>query len=545
MLRYLLFIWLLAPAAWAQTDSVLISGRIRNLTPQLYRQSPNVLISRNNMLRSEAELIRPAPLNPDGTFAVKMPLILGQEEMSLAFGPVRTAFLAAPGTLTITLDADSLFRSAVPFTFGGVNAQVNRQFARYKAFEARQNPVDATRLSEQVSGQSPASVFSRVYTAYAAAFRKFRQQGGEAVFPLVEQWIGNTNRYNAASFVYDMASAENRKLPPTLTDSLRPAADPILTAARAVSVGRLASYVVQHDPFQTYSLPVGRLASLMLRYGRDLTAEEKGRLEGWQAANSARASDMRYLQRILQRSPDTLQRLVSFETMADKARSLIDTPSVQMVMATWLANGFQTSSIRNSRLLYEYGRPQLTDTRVIQSLDELYTLAVADSARFRRAIAGLNPKTNDNAELATGILISENSTQKGGALLDTWLSRNRSRLVYVFLWTLSDEENRRLAALAQQLREQYAPSELSLLYVTAQGDAAEREQLLEYLIRNNLRGDHILATAGQLQELMMRLGAGQFTGAFLLNRDGKTARANTFLPDDNAQLTKLIDRLLR
>ena len=99
----------------AQTDSVIVTGRIRHLSAQLYRESPTVFISRNNILQASRELVRPAPLNLDGTFRVSLPLIYPQEEMYFNYGRISTAFLASAGTLNIELDADFLFSVAVPF----------------------------------------------------------------------------------------------------------------------------------------------------------------------------------------------------------------------------------------------------------------------------------------------------------------------------------------------------------------------------------------------------------------------------------------------
>ena len=98
---------------------MIVTGRIRNLSARLYRESPTVLVSRNNILQASRELVRPAPLNVDGTFRVSLPLIYPQEEMYFNYGRISTAFLAAPGTLTIDLDADSLFTAAVPFPVWG------------------------------------------------------------------------------------------------------------------------------------------------------------------------------------------------------------------------------------------------------------------------------------------------------------------------------------------------------------------------------------------------------------------------------------------
>ncbi|RYF62191.1 MAG: hypothetical protein EOO39_30750, partial [Cytophagaceae bacterium] len=289
----------------AQTDSVIVTGRIRNLSARLYRESPTVLVSRNNILQASRELVRPAPLGIDGTFRVSLPLLYPQEEMYFNYGRISTAFLAAPGTLTIDLDADSLFTAAVPFRFGGVNAQVNGQFARYKAFEASfPDKPDGKKLTTQIADLSSERAFDALAKAYQAPFVAFNRK--EKAFPLVSRWITSSNRYNAAAFLYDKATYEAEQIPASLTDSLRPANDNILTAARASAMNRFASYATQRvmtesSTSRSNGLTVRALSILLERYGKNLTAYERLRLSDYALANSARASDLRFFDGLVKR----------------------------------------------------------------------------------------------------------------------------------------------------------------------------------------------------------------------------------------------------
>ncbi len=521
----------------AQTDSVTVSGRILNLTPRLYRQSPNVLISRNNLLQPNAELTRPAPLNPDGTYSVKMPVVFGQEEMYFSFASVSTPFLAAPGAVTINLNADSLFRAAIPFVFGGVNARVNTQFARYKAFEAQQPKIDNEKLSKQISGLELGKAFAKVQTTYYEPFEKFSREV-EKPFPLVKDWVSSATRYNAASFVYDIATYEGRAIPRALDDSLSPPNGPILTASRAVSISRMASFVVQFQGVTSGILPISDLASLLLRYGKQLTDTERENLTKWQQAKNARTSDLRQMQRIMERNSDTLQRLMNYQLLINRARPLVDSASRQTLTAYWLATSLPTLTIDQARLLYGFAHPRLTNKQLIQSLDELYGMAVGDSTRIRRAVAQLNAKPALNVDLGPGILVSKNDEMSGSALLNEWAKTNRSRLVYVLFWAPADENSLRSIALAQRLRDTYAPDELSLLYIGLPNeDPTLRE---EYIVRNNLKGDHLLLTAIQYENL----GLDGFGGGVLLNRSGKVVKRSVPLPDQFDELSKQIQKQL-
>ncbi len=539
MTRFLIsLLFFLPPAlAVAQTDSVTISGRILNLTPRLYRQSPNVLISRNNLLQPNAELTRPAPLNPDGTYSVRMPVIFGQEEMYFAFASVSTPFLAAPGSITINLNADSLFRAAIPFVFGGVNARVNTQYARYKAFEAKQPKIDNEKLSGQISGQDLTKAFNRIRTVYYEPFSKFSRL--ENPFPLVKQWVLSANRYNAASFVYDIANYELRAVPRSLDDSLRPSNDPILTAARAVSMSRMANFVMQYQGGNGPTLPIGDLAGLLLRYGKQLTDTERENLTKWQQAKTARTSDLRQMQRIMERNADTLQRLMNYQLLINRAKPLVDSAARQTLTAYWLATSLPTLTIDQARLLSAFARPQLNEERLIESLDELYKMAVGDSVRIRRAVGQLSTEKLLNFDVSTGILVSRDNQMSGAQLVKMWAKTNRSRLVYALLWTPVDENSLRSIALAQHLRDTYPPDELTLLYIGLPNEDPKLRE--EYIIRNNLKGDHLLLTAQQYETL----GFNNLNGATLLDSSGNVVKRNVPLPDQFDELNKQIQKQLR
>lgn len=265
---------------FAQVDSVVVSGRIRNLSARLYREAPTVLIGRNNILQASRELIKPAPLNVDGTFRVSIPLIYTQEELYFTYGRISTAFLAAPGALTIDLNADSLFTVAVPFRFGGVNAQVNQQYARYKAFEASYpEKPDAKKLSNDISGAVTNTSFVLLNQAFQKTFRAFAAK--EKPYPLLARWIEADNRYAAASFLYDrLIVGEEQRQPPALSDSISLTNDMILTASRTQAMNRFATFanrqIVSKASQQAQrGLAVNKLSGLILRYGKNLTDTEK------------------------------------------------------------------------------------------------------------------------------------------------------------------------------------------------------------------------------------------------------------------------------
>ena len=530
----------------AQTDSVIVTGRIRNLSARLYRDAPTVFVSRNNILQTSRELARPAPLNVDGTFRVSMPLIYPQEEMYFSYGRISTAFLAAAGTLSIDLDADSLFTTAVPFRFGGVNAQVNSQFARYKAFEAAYpNKPDGKKLSDQVSNSSDAVTYQTVVNAYQAPFVAFSAK--ERPYPLLKRWVGYANRYDASAFLYDKATFENDELNKSISDSLRPVNDLLLTGARAIAMNRFANYATQRvttEISRNNGLTVRTLAILLERYGKNLTAEERIQLSDYATRNSARAADLRFFDGLIKRSPDTLQRLVNYELMIQRSIRQFDSTTVDYLAAAWFVRSLPGLTLNFARLLYDYARPQITDPQLSRSVDELYQLEVKDSTRIRAAIQTIRKSGSrtSSLEISPGVFITRDDLGSGSSLLDQVINTNRGKVIYLLATSPTEEAGRQAALEAQRLRDLYHSRDFTLVYVPIQ--TTDKSLWPELATRYSLSGDHLLLTDTQLFDVLERLRSGDETSATIINRTGKIVKRNAPLPSSLEAVRKEIDKNL-
>ncbi len=550
-MRYLLFAlfsgFLLSPAS-AQTDSVVVTGRIRNLSARLYRESPTVLVSCNNILQASRELVRPAPLNADGTFRVALPLIYPLEEMYFNYGRISTAFLASAGTLTIDLDADSLFTAAVPFKFGGVNAQVNGQFARYKAFEATfSDKPNNEKLSKQVEDRTPTETYNLVLPAYQQAFGQFARR--ERPFPLVTRWVESVNRYNAAGFVYEKATYEGDQLPVSLNDSLRPPDDRLLTAARAAAMNRFADYAVQRASApelnqRNNGLTVQTLSTLLLRYGRNLTEAERERLQGYLAGNQARSSDLRFFDGLVKRSNDTIQRLVNYQQLIQRSRQVFDSAAVDYITAYRLASALPTLTLDFTGLLYNYARPQLRDSALVRSLDELYRLEVKDSAQIRAAARAVQKAGTalNSTEVSPGVFVTRDAFAGGRALFDQVVNANRGKVIYVLMASPESEEGRQAITDAQRLRSAYSSRDVALVYVPNVGDNAQL--WAEFSAKQQLRGDHVLVNLAQLSDVAAYLRPNSELSATVINRVGKITKRNAPLPGAFEEVRKVVEKSL-
>lgn len=546
----LLYAFLLSANALAQVDSVIVSGRIRNLSARLYRDAPTVLVGRNNILQASRELIKPAPLNVDGTFRVSIPLIYSQEELYFTYGRISTAFLAAPGALTIDLNADSLFTVSVPFRFGGVNAQVNQQYARYKAFEAGYaDKPNVKKLSEDISGPVTNTSFVLLNQAFQKPFRAFAAR--EKPFPLLSRWVEADNRYAAATFLYDrLIVGEDERQPPALSDSVGLTNDQILTASRTQAMNRFATFanrqIVSRASAQAQrGLAVNKLSELLLRYGTDLTDTEKQKLRQFAETNSARNADLRFLTDLVRRNNVAIQSLVNYEFLIQESRKQYDDERREYMTAFWLVNSFPILTLAQDKLLYDYARPQLTNRRLGQSLDELYALETKDSVAMKQAVQTLSSR-GDNAtelEVATGVFVSRDrrANASGGPLFDAVINANRGKVIYVLLTTLDSEAGRQTALDAQRLRNTYDARDFALVYVPML-TSDEQAVWVETAARDKLIGDHLLLTSSQLDDINGRIRAGDLPSATVINRTGKIIKRNAPLPADLDEARKAVDK---
>ncbi len=528
----------------AQPDSVTVTGRIQHLTPRLYRQSPAVVVARTNILQPEQELAYPALLQPDGQFQVRLPLIYPLEEVTVSLGSISTTLLAAPGTVRVDLDADSLFVAAVPFQFGGVNAQVNQQYAQFKAFDTKQKKLTGKQLTQKVEGKSNEALFKLLTDEFSRSLREFSAQ--QTPYPLLTRWLTATAQYDAASFMYDKAAAEDLSIKSSLNESLWPKNDRMLTLSRATSLGRFAAYAtanLSQGKGSSSTLPIGTLASLLDRYGANLTPAEHERLQAYMLQKTARTADLRFMNALVERNPDTLQRLMSFESMMRYCRANYDTTALDFLKANALATALPGITTDFARLFYNHIRPQVGDPFLLQSLDELYRAAVRDSARVRAGAKRIfYAKRRGVVEADTGVFVIRDGTYTGTQLLQETLDNNRGKVVYVVVWSPGDAAGRQVALDAQRLREPFHPRDVALVYVCA--DGADEAAWREYIVRNRLKGDHIYLNTNQRTDGLNQLPDYEGYATFLVDQRGKVQRKPAPFPNDWDKLLETIRKLL-
>lgn len=526
-----------------KSDSVTVRGRIKNLTLQLYRQSPNVTISRNNILQASREMARPAPLEPDGSFRVTLPLVYPHEELYFNFGQISTAFLASAGTIEIALDADSLFLSEAPFRFSGTNAQVNNQLTRYKAYEFKNRPkVDNRQLSRRLAGRSAEDSRKILTNEFIATYEKYRQTN--EVLPLLDQYIRSAVRYEVSAFLYDKALAEQDSrleinVPPS---SLRPTDDLFLTIQRTTAMERFAAYAASRVTDLSLagagrSIPVSTFARLVDRYVSDLSETERTRIQELKNAKTGVSRDITMLQRILQRNDDKLSRLLQYETTMAQYRKTVDSTGLDYLKANFLEMNLSSVELKNQELLYRHILPQVNDPYYRLSLEELYRLEVKDSATVREVAGKFSDRQVDEpVEVLSGVTIMR-SSQYGKEFIEQLQKQALGRSIYLLAWSTDEETARQEALAAGALQERVGSRDVLFVYVCS----SETSMTLwrEWVAKNKTKGLHVYVDQDQLGNLLGSLRAEYIPAAGLIGRDGKFIKRDAPLPSKTDEVLKL------
>ncbi|RAK02658.1 hypothetical protein LX87_00778 [Larkinella arboricola] len=530
--------------AQPKADSVTVKGRIKNLTIQLYRQSPNVTVSRNNILQASREMARPAPLEPDGSFQVTLPLVYPYEELYFNFGQISTVFLASAGTVEIALDADSLFLSEAPFRFSGTNAQVNNQLTRYKAFEFKNRPkIDNRQLSRRLAGRSAEDSRKLLTNEFIATYEKFRQTN--EVLPLLDQYINSAIRYEVAAFLYDKALAEqNSRLETDVpVSSLRPADDRFLTIQRTTALERFAEYAGSRITDLSLagsgrSIPISTFARLVDRYVTDLSETERTRIEELKTAKSGQNRDITMLQRIMQRNDEKLSKLLTYETTMAQYRKLVDTTGLDYMKAHFLAMNLPTIELKNQELLYRHITPQVGDPHYRLSLEELYRMEVKDSATVRE-VAGkfTDTQIDEPVEVLSGVTLLR-SSRYGKDFIDQLQKQAQGRLIYILAWSTDVDPSRQEVLASRALQEQLPGRDILFAYVCSNETSLNHWR--EWVAKNKPKGLHVYVDQDQLGNLLGSLRAEYIPAAGLLSRDGKFIKRDAPLPSKSDDVLKLI-----
>ncbi|TDB62362.1 hypothetical protein [Arundinibacter roseus] len=536
--------------AFAQPDSVVITGRIQNLTPALYRQAPVLTFTRNNLLQPQSELTRLAPLQADGSFRVALPLIYPQEEVYLDYGgKVYTTFLASPGTVQLTFDADSLYNASRLFYFAGVNAQANNQYIQYLAEEARlfkENKRNGEAFMNTFFHLNPSEAqraLERRAELRLSALLVLSQTGGAA--PELRNWINSVVLDEQLTLLYDYSLANDVAVS-AIKDSLNRLTQGVMSFQRVQWMDRLGEYADRqmekklfYNPTQAKSLPITKLATLLKTYGRELSVADLQRLDAIIEEGSATSEGLDFLSALYRKNRRTMDLLTMIEKKDRTFDEELGASAAALLNARAFVQGFYELSLDEKTLLHTYLQEKINERTTQLSLDELYQLEVKDSV-YIKAVQHRNDLKAAPTEVLSGIWMAK-SEQNGGSWFNDIQKLYQGKTLYVIKWNLLDQASRSQILYAPALRAQL-PADVEFLYVhLPNAELNDKEDLWkQYIVRNKIKGIHLYINESQATQLLFKLNPLAFPSFAIIRPNGKYFSRNAPAPDNGQQAAEAL-----
>lgn len=551
--------------SYAQTDTLVVRGKIENLTARLYRQASEVVVARVNILQPNHEIIRAAPLQPNGSFELKMPLIYPKEECYLTYNNVVMPFLGSKGIVEVTIYADSLAKSDIPLRFAGVNAEVNNLHAQFyvqrkKWLEA--NPAPTTNTTDPSKYWQHLDTESNRQIAFFRSLPAFTKAP-----PLLEEWVVSSIENTAKAQLYSFLQKTEQRVPNSLwvispsnaeqqTNRMGANGKPtatvadldqssLLTFARADFFQQFSAHAQLMTPGLSVSaLPVTKIASMILAYVPDIAPEEKTKLQEISLGGSAKTRDLTMLNNLFSKKRDTLESINTFELENRKYSFYFGDMGADYLNATFYVRHLYTASIFNKKVWYQHIRPTLTSAYYQKSLDELHHIECSDSTIIREAndIVGLQTQGNYEAELGNGITLYQKIYMSGRDFWEEIKRKVRGKPTYLLFWT-NDEYGMRALAEARQLEASLPKGQLNFVYLAEYKEGAN--VWLENVVKSKCRGLHGKLTQYQNGFLEAEWEITQAPYAVILDAQGKYLKRNAPLPGDREEWRKIWPKIFK
>jgi hypothetical protein len=542
---------LISSVAVASTDSLIVKGRILNLSGRLYRQSPNITFSRNNIFQPQSELTRQVALEADGTFRTSLPLIFAQEEIYLDYGGLAfTTFLGSPGTVEITFDGDSLKSTQKLFYFSGVNAAANNQFRDYlttenKLFQA--NPALGARFYDtywQKDISNALNQASRRASLRSSALDELSNKN--IVDPVLNGWVRSLAEDERLQNIFEYVLSNDLPIG-ALLDSLNRLSRVPLTAQRVTWANRFGDFSDRKMEELNYkdapkSLSAKVMATLIKNNVANMSADERGRIDLIIANGAASRSDIDLMSRLYSRNESALNILFDYERAMRSYSELFDKTALDFLKARYLARNFYKFNPAQLVLLNSHVQNGISSLQFRESLNELVALELKDSADINKLIAYKDIETMPK-EVLPGYWFCA-SNDRGTTWLNKVLEKYIGKTVYLIKWNLRDRKCQELLDYIPLLRSQL-PDDVEFVFVhsTFSDDYIISNDLIkQYIVRHRLKGVHLSLNDSQTMELLFKLNP-MDPGTFMILRPN--GRFYTKSAPSPADTPKAVEALLQ
>lgn len=526
---------------FAQSDTLIVKGKIENLTLRQYRRASDVAVARVNALRADQEIVRIASLNADGSFEVALPLIYPQEECFLSYDDLKIPFLATKGIVGITIEGDSLGKSPTPFRFAGVNAAINHLHAQFEIALAKANltskrdkwpnkPLERWLLLTQERDQKWA-----FYNTFAKQYPPN---------PTLDAWVRQALWELPKAELYAMLTQPPvSAIPAELSDSLRLDTTRLLTLAKADFLRRFTQYAMVATPQTKNSLSVQVLSRLVLRYVPDIDSSYRRQLRELVEGKPAKMSDLNWINPLFQKQEVVLQQLTQCELALKQLAANYNTREFDFLKAALYVEKLHRSPMKELTLWYIHLRPSIQNPLYARSLDEIHHFENQDSTAVAAAydFTLLQHSTTDllKIEVKPDTWLAKYTDASG---IDVWKALKKEMLrqpTYVVFWS-NDEYGRRLLAESRLLKARIPA--LNIIYIC---DFFSKETLwAESVIKSKTTGLHLKLTDSEQNDF--------FVGEWRINRvpfcvlydtSGKSIKRNAPLPADMEGWHKLWNKM--
>jgi hypothetical protein len=512
----LLLIGVSSFAALGSADSLIITGQISNLNGRLYRQAPVITFSRNNIFQPQTELSRQAPLQPDGSFRVALPILYTYEEIYLDYsGKASAVFLGSRGQIHITFNGDSLGTNGKLFYFDGANAQANNLYYQYvnnenKLFKS--NVTLGTRFYDNFWNRDPTNAVtaagSRAELRLSALTATQAKNVPNAQLDLwVKGQIEDERRQNIYEYLLN-----NELTPGKQYDSLSRVAQPPLTVQRVTLANRFGNYadrkvqdVYAANPAKSKSLPAKLTAELIAKHVANLSPEERTKVLLIGENGISARTDLDFLSRMYSKNERVLNVLFDFERSVRVYSEIFEPLDANFLKARYFVSNFYKYTPAQTLELGAHIQSGMASPQLRASLDELVNMQMKDSADIRKMVA-FRGVTSSPVEVLPGYRLSA-SNGNGVSWLNNVLKGYTGKTVYLIKWSLNDVRTRELLDYIPSLQAQL-PRNVEFVFVHFEmSDDLQVDQDLvkQYIVRHRLKGVHLCLNEGQAMELLFKL----------------------------------------
>lgn len=517
--------------ASAQTDTLIVRGRVENLSIELYRQAPTISLTRVNILQPNREIVRLVQLEANGNFELKMPLIYPQEECHLNYTNLSIPFLGKKGIIEITIYGDSLTTSDIPFRFSGLNATTNNLHAKFEVTFDKWHKANP----EKSNDASNANLFWENLLVEQNRKIDFYRNFSPSKDTLLNTWVISSLKEAAKARFYSFLSKKKLAMPLDLLNPITLDTTTFLTFAKADYYQQFGRYASNTAPTLQASLPVETLARLLLQYTPNLQKNDSLKLASF-ANNTATAkkSDLNWLDGLAFLAQKMkIEPVLEFELYAHhygKAYNEKDLDYLKAVFYTTKLYNFKNDKMN---LWYKHIRPTLQNPYYARALDEIHHIESKDTLRIAQAKRNFytldNNRTSNyySIDITPAVHVYKDFNQNGAQLWKEIREKTEGKAIYAIFWT-NDEFGRRALAESLQLRTILLEERVAFVYLSEYN--INEDVWIENIVKSNTRGLHIKLDEEQNDFFVNKWRISRVPYAVFVDANGKYIDRDAPLP---------------